>query len=107
MPVERTCDLVGRATLASRDHDEQLHDGVVDSGTPRLDNEDILLSDACEDPDTCLALGSQLVSAEADSQGTKNGNEELQGAHIGELGQLRLGRSHTQVLTYLACESWA
>lgn len=35
-------------------------------------------------------------------------NQELsQEAHIGELGQLRFGRRHAQVLTYLAGESWA
>lgn len=56
--MKRTCDFVGGAALARRDHDEQLHDGVINPGAPRLDNEDILLSDACEDPDTCLALGS-------------------------------------------------
>lgn len=57
----RTSDLVGRAALAGRYHDKKLHDGVVDPGTPGLDDEDILLSHAGHDPDACLALGRWLV----------------------------------------------
>lgn len=52
----RTCDFVGGAALASGYHDEQLHDGVVDPGASRLNDEDIFLSDAGQDPDTRLAL---------------------------------------------------
>lgn len=48
--------LGSRAAFAGRDHDEQLHDGVVDCGTAGLDDEDILLSDTGEDLDACLAL---------------------------------------------------
>ena len=52
----RTGDLVGRAAIAGGYHDQQLHDGVVDGGTARLDNEDIFLADAREDADAGLAL---------------------------------------------------
>lgn len=49
-----------------------------------------------------------VICPEAGNQGKpKSSDAELQEAHIGELGQLRLSRSHAQVLTYLAGESWA
>lgn len=54
--TELTCYFCGRAAFAGRDHDEQLHDGVVDGGTARLDDKDILLSDTGEDLNACLAL---------------------------------------------------
>ena len=58
----RTGDLVGRAALAGRDHDEELHDTIVDPalavsqvpdehecplslGAPALDHKDILVAD--------------------------------------------------------------
>jgi len=62
-----TCDLVRRATLASGYHDEQLHDGVIDLGTPGLDDKDVLLSHAGEDPHTCLALIWWLVRPDKDA----------------------------------------
>lgn len=51
-----TSDLGGRASFAGRDHDKQLHDGVVDFGAARLYNEDILLTDAVGNLDARLAL---------------------------------------------------
>lgn len=45
-----------RAAFAGRDHDEQLHDGVIDPWATGLDDEDILLPDTLEDLDTRLAL---------------------------------------------------
>lgn len=53
---ELTGYLGGRAAFAGRDHDEQLHDCVIDGGTAGLDDEDILLSNTVEDLDACLAL---------------------------------------------------
>lgn len=82
-PIEerRTSDLVCRTALASRNHNEQLHDGVVDLGAARLDDKDILLSHAGENPDAGLA--------------------------IGKLGELGVSWSHPQVRTYFAREGWA
>lgn len=41
--VDRTCDLVGRASLAGRDHDTQFHDIIIDLGAATLNDKDILL----------------------------------------------------------------
>lgn len=76
-----TSDLAGRASLASRNHDEQLHDGVVDLGAAGLNDEDILLADAGEDPDARLS--------------------------VGELGELSISWRHTQVFAYFAGEGRA
>lgn len=51
-----TGDFGGRTAFAGRDHDQQLHDGVVDLGTARLDDEDIFLSNTIGDFDACFAL---------------------------------------------------
>lgn len=39
------CDALGRGTLAGIDHDQELHEGVVDLGGSRLDDVDILVTD--------------------------------------------------------------
>ena len=39
------CDALGRGTLTGVDHDQELHEGVVDLGGSRLDNVDILVTD--------------------------------------------------------------
>lgn len=52
----RTSDLACRAALASRDHDQQLHDGVVDLRTAGLDDEDVLVAGARQDADAGFAL---------------------------------------------------
>lgn len=51
-----TCDFVRGAAFAGADHDEKLHDGVVDPRTAGLHHENILLTNASQDPDTRLAL---------------------------------------------------
>jgi predicted Abi (CAAX) family protease len=54
---QRTGDLVSRTAFARRDKNQELHDAIIDLRTARLDNEDILLSNAGEDLDARLALG--------------------------------------------------
>ena len=76
--TRRTGDLVCRAALAGRDHDEQLHDGVVDLGAAGLDDKHVLLPNTSEDADACFA--------------------------IGELGELGVSPRHTQVVTYFVCD---
>ena len=53
---KRTSDLVRRTSLTGGDHDQEFHNGVIDLGASRLDHEDVLLSDTCENSDACLAL---------------------------------------------------
>lgn len=53
---KHTGNFGSRAAFAGRDHDEQLHDGVIDPWATGLDDEDILLPDTLEDLDTRLAL---------------------------------------------------
>jgi hypothetical protein len=43
---DNTRDLVGRPPFAGRDHNQKLHDGVIDIGTARLHDEDIFFSNA-------------------------------------------------------------
>lgn len=118
--ARRTSDLVGRAAFAGIDHDQKLHDGVVDLGTPRLNDEDILLAHTGQDPNARLALlFCSLVSLECvmhwakarepqeETQNSWQAQASREQAHIGELGQLRLSRRLAQVLTYLAGENWA
>lgn len=57
-----TGDLVGGASLAGRDHDKQLHDGVIDGRTTGLDNEDILITDTGQDANTGFALSTMSAS---------------------------------------------
>lgn len=124
---ELTGYLGGRAAFAGRDHDEQLHDCVIDGGTAGLDDEDIFLSDTVEDLDACLALqrrkhgepghfateigrGRGLSRSRGD--GRRRASDPATGAgptgtHIRELRELRLCRRHAQALTYLACENRA
>lgn len=51
-----TGNLVGRATFAGRDHNQKLHDGVIDLGAARLDDKDILFSNTSQHSDARLAL---------------------------------------------------
>jgi len=76
-----TSNLARGTSLARRDHDEQLHDGVVDLGAAGLNDEDVFLAHAREDADACLA--------------------------VGELSKLGIGRRHAEVLTYLLGKSRA
>lgn len=48
--------LRGRATLAGRDHDQELHDGVIDPGAPGLDDKHVLFPDTSHDPHASFAL---------------------------------------------------
>ncbi len=83
-PVKRmahTGNLISRASLASRDHNEQFHDSIVDLGAARLNDEDVLLADAGEDANAGFA--------------------------IGKLRELGVGRLHSEVLAYLTRESRA
>lgn len=75
---DHTCDLVGRAALAGIDHDQELHDGVVNLGTARLHDKDILFTDARENSNTCLALTERLASPHELSGRQK----QARGAHI-------------------------
>lgn len=52
-----TCDFVRRASLASRDENKKLHYAIVDLAAPRLNNKDVLISNAGKNLDTGLALG--------------------------------------------------
>lgn len=115
-----TSDLGGRASFAGRDHDEQLHDGVVDLGTARLDDENILLPDAGQDLNRCLALERlpqcRLVfSSHQNRVRVEHSMPALQhvdvkpkqknrsvSTNIGELREFRLSSIHAQILTYLA-----
>lgn len=54
--LRHTCDLVGRATFTGTDHDEQFHDGVVDAGAPRLNDENVLLANTRQDAYARLTL---------------------------------------------------
>lgn len=54
---KHTGDLVGRSSFACRDHNKQLHDGVIDGRTTGLDDEDILITDTGQDANTSFALG--------------------------------------------------
>ena len=76
-----TSDLAGRTSLASRDHDQKLHNRVVDLGAAGLNDEDILLTDAGKDPDARLS--------------------------VRELGELSISWRHTQVFAYFAGKGWA
>lgn len=51
-----TCDFVRGTSLAGRNHDEQLHDAIIDLRTTGLHNEDILLPNAGHDLDAGFAL---------------------------------------------------
>lgn len=114
--ASHTCDLVRRAAVTRLDHDQQLHDCVVDLGAAGLDNEDVLFSDARQNAHTGLALkrrgeprsvcvGSPqrrqpcvlpLFSSSRPAPGSKT--------HIGKLAQLRVARRHAQILAYLLRE---
>lgn len=65
--LHRTCNFVGRATFEGIDHDQQLHDGVIDLGTARLNDKDILFTDARQDPNTCFALFDKALVLVASS----------------------------------------
>lgn len=54
---QRTGDFVSRTAFARRDKNQELHDAIIDLRTARLDDEDILLSNAGEDLDARLSLG--------------------------------------------------
>ena len=82
--LDNTSDLIGGPPVAGRDHDQKLHYGVIDVGTARLHNEDILLSDTRQDPNTCLAL------------------REARGRKSAE----RLMVPHTTCLVGKACNVW-
>lgn len=94
------CNLVRRATFAGTDHDKQFHDGIVDPGAPRLNNEHILLANAGQDAHTRLTLFVKERLAWEERRGTKARAAGEQ-AHIGELRQLCVRRLHSQILTYL------
>lgn len=70
--MEHTSDLVGRSTFAGRDSDQQLHDGVIDPGTPRLDHEDILLTHAGEDANARLTLEEALCQCKSAEDSLQN-----------------------------------
>ena len=81
---ELTSNRFGGAALASGYHNEQLHDGVVDPGTSRLNNEDIFLADAGQDADARFALGARsLVDESCDAARFPSA----------QLGSARLGRA--------------
>ena len=58
--VGLTGDGTGTSALASRDHNEQFHDTIVDLGTPALHDEDILVTNRCIDANTGLAIAKFL-----------------------------------------------
>jgi hypothetical protein len=82
-----TGDLVCRASFASRDKNQKLHDAVIDLGTTRLYHKDILFSNASQDLDAGLALCSRQL--EVTSQRTK-----LLQEYICELRELDRSCSH-------------
>ena len=50
-------DPAGRRPLAGVDHDQQLHEAVVDRQTRRLDDEDVPLTDVFLDPHEGVVVG--------------------------------------------------
>lgn len=57
-----TGDLVSGTSLACRDHNQQLHDGVIDGRATGLDDEDILVADTGQDANTGFTLGKMSAS---------------------------------------------
>lgn len=53
---QRTGDFVSRAPFARRDKNQELHDAIIYLRAARLNDEDVLLSNAGEDFDARLAL---------------------------------------------------
>ena len=49
-------DGLGRSSLASSNHDKELHHTIIDLRTPTLNDEDILVSDRGADLHACLAI---------------------------------------------------
>lgn len=79
-----TCDFVCGTAFASTDHNEQLHDGVIDPRAPRLDDKDVFLAHAGQDTHACLALfvvKSQLVWQRYRG-GDETQSKELQGSRL-------------------------
>lgn len=103
----RTCDLIRRAALASRYHDQQLHNGVVDLRTPRLNNKNIFFSYTREDSDTCLALERVSRHRRVRLANHNHQEHELWEAHIGKLCQFRISGSDAKIFTYLSGENRA
>lgn len=60
MGEQPTCDGFGRAAFTGRDHNQKLHDAVVDFGTAALDNEDILVPNRDADVNAGLAVAEFL-----------------------------------------------
>lgn len=54
--VEATGDGLRRAAFTSRDHDEKLHEGIIDLVAATLNDKDILITDGSIDTDRCLAV---------------------------------------------------
>ena len=55
-----TCNRLGAATFASRNHDQELHQAIVDLTATALYNEDFLVSNRCVDTDRSLAIAEFL-----------------------------------------------
>lgn len=88
-----TGDGSGGTAFASRDHDEEFHDAVVDPGAATLHNEDILIPDRSVDAHVGLAIAEFLqlaaswLSAQAFADGfrqewMRGAREDLHPAHI-------------------------
>lgn len=101
-----TSDLRGGAALAGRDHNQELHDGVVNPRAPRLDDEHVLFPDTSHDPHTSFALegATDEVSYVWATTAVASDNGTRRSTYIGELRELGNARSHSQVLTYLRSE---
>lgn len=58
-----TCNGLGAATFASRDHDQELHQAIIDFTATALYYEDVLIPNRCVDTDRSLAIAEFLEFA--------------------------------------------
>lgn len=108
-----TRNLVRGAALACGDHDEQLHDGVVDLWAAGLNDEDVLLSHAREDPHAGLALCIAVSQSRRDAmtapgRGQRRARGKM-GSRAGSMASTAVPKrpgEQRRIVSQLTLENW-